>query len=1045
MMTKYMKTLRFRCVGIVAALLLCIPAGLMAQPNQGGNDTYIRGRVLSEDGEPLIGASVQKKGTTQGTVTDLDGMFSLQLQVKDVISVSFLGYTTQEVTIKDRKLLTITMREDNKLLDDVVVVGYGVQKKSDITGAISSVNGKDLHGRSVTSAEYALQGKTAGLQLVSNTGSHPGSSPTIRIRGFSSNYGSDPLYVIDGRRTTNIGNLDPNNIESIEVLKDAASAAIYGAEAGNGVILVTTKRGSQGSARISYDFQYTFNNVVRKPKVMNAFEFLTYQLEGGSLTESDIQNAISVGAWDGKNTTNWMDEVFETGATQRHNLTLEGGNDRGQYFLSLGLMDDDGIQMGSKDHLKQFLIMTNASYNVKPWLEIGTTQTLRKTHSSSGDTGNSQYTSLFGAAVTLDPTLPVTFSADNLPQYVQDVLNQTTESGEPLYNLRQDKNGDYYSIPYLLTQENYNPYIMNDRSKYYADTFGAVGTVFANFKPIRGLVVTSRFGYNFSATGTYTYSKSFYGNSLGGAAVCRTTENQGVSRTNSQSFSYQWENFANYNTVIAKDHNLQAMAGMAYSESHYWYTGASVTNTQDYNDTYHDIGYYTSDADKSVSGYETYLPRTFSYYGRLSYNYKQRYYLQGAFRADAADLSKLSKNNRWGYFPSVSLGWIVSNEKFFPKDRLPITFLKLRASWGQNGSTSVLSGYPWSSTITTSSFGYPFGTSKDAGYSTNAYPGALENPDLKWETSEQLDFGFDIRLLRDRLSFTFDYFDKKTKDLLVSGTKIPLETGNSAPTINAGNVSNRGIELDLSWRDSWNGLNYSISANMATLRNRVTYLDSSLDRLSTGTTAFEQGHSVWYFRLYDVSGIDPETGLPIFVDHDGVDGITDADKIDCGTGYGKFTYGITLSLEYKGFDFLAFGSGSYGNKIYNAVTRTTTQNTYKEFYDNRWTEDHTDAKYARAGEFTDYSKYLLSNRFIYDGSYFKIKQLQFGYTLPQQYTRKLFIQKARLFVSLDDWFVFTPYFGTDPEVSSNTINGIGIDYGSYPNAKKTVIGFNLSF
>jgi len=424
--------------------------------------------------------------------------------------------------------------------------------------------------------------------------------------------------------------------------------------------------------------------------------------------------------------------------------------------------------------------------------------------------------------------------------------------------------------------------------------------------------------------------------------------------------------------------------------------------------------------------------------------------IQASLRADAADLSLLPASNRWGYFPAVSAGWTISEENFFEPIKNYVTSFKLRGSWGQNGSLAALSGYPYSTDMSSSGI-YSFVTGNS--YITGVSPLSLGNDELKWETSEQWNVGFDARFLRDRLTLGFDYFDKKTKDLLVTGTKPSLIIGGSTSPINAGNVSNKGVEFELGWRDNIKDFNYSIRANLATLKNEVTYLDPSLERVA-GTnyhtypiSYFEKGYPVYYFRGYKFAGVDPVTGDPTFADVDGDGVVTENDRTYIGDAIPDFTYGITLTAAYKGLDLTVFGTGSYGNDIFHASYRPDYKesNKMKEvFYDNRWTVDNPNGTVPRSNA-NNMDKYITSDAMVYDGSYFKIKQIQLGYTLPKSWLNKVYIGNMRLYCSLDDFFTFTKYPGFDPESSSNATSGMGIDKGGYPTSKKVVFGINVEF
>ena len=1025
-----------RLLGTALFLLMCVPFAL-AQ-----NQVKVTGKVIDNLGESMIGVSILEKGTTNGVVTDIDGNYTLTVNQGATLVFSYVGYVTQEL-VANGGTLNVTLQEDTETLDEVVVVGYGVQKKSSVTGAISSVKTEDIENRSITRVEEALQGKTAGVQLVSTT-SQPGSSPTIRIRGFSSNGTSDPLYVVDGLIVSDLSSIDSNNIQSMEVLKDAASAAIYGAQAGNGVVLITTKSGSQGTSSITYDFQYSISSLARRPKLLNSAEYFTQQKEADpTFTDANIQELIDNGTWDGVSSTDWYDVAFNASPSSHHTVTMQGANDKGSYFLSFNHLYDNGIIREDRDTYKRLSVMLNADYQIKPWLKVGTTANFANYTSKtiSDGSGGTSYVSMIATVMTLAPYIADTYAPDALPTPMQaNIANGFT--------LLQDANGNYYSC--LGSMEQVHPMVAIRMSNKKNTGNSLMGTLYANFTPFKDFVFTTRMGYRIAGDQTYNKSNLYYG-----SASANNKENNGVTRTSTSTTYYQWENFANYNTTIAEDHNLSAMLGMSYSQTDQKYVYAAVDKISKDDPLYSDLDWPAGDATKSVSGHN-YIYRKLSYFGRLGYDYKNRYMAQFAMRADAADSSVLPSTNRWGYFPSASVGWTISNEDFFAENNnTPITFLKLRGSWGQNGSTSNLSGYKYSNALTTNAAGYSFNHSSAPNYiyTTTAKPSQLYNPDLKWETSEQLNIGVDLRAFRDRFTLSMDWYKKKTKDLIVSNIIIPYEAGNSAAPMNAGNVENKGFELEASWRDNIGDFGYSVTGNIATLKNKVTYLDPNVSggRIEGSTTmasngafsAFEEGYPVWYFRGYQVDHLD-ENGDPVFRDNDNSGSIDANDKAMIGKPMPDFTYGITLTANYKNFDLLVFGNGSVGNDVFMSYSYNSIRYALKEMYDQRWTPSNTNAKYARP-QLTNADKYGLSDAYVFDGSYFRIKQIQLGYTFPKQWLKKILVENLRVYASLDNFFLFTKYPGLDPEVSSTTTSGMGVDYGNYPTTKKVVFGLSVTF
>lgn len=1016
----------------VRTLLLTVLLNLLMVPLAMAQGTVkVSGTVVDAMGEPLVGVSVSEKGTHNGAITNLDGVYQLQVKSGSTLVFSYIGYQTKELKAKEG-VLNVSLVDDNKVLDDVVVVGYGVQKKSSLTGAVSQVKSEDMEARTITRPEQALQGKTAGVQVLSSS-AKPGASPQVRIRGISSNGSCDPLYVVDGRIASDIGGIDPNDIESMEVLKDGASAAIYGAQAGNGVVLITTKKG-KGDGHITYDFQYTSQSLGRVPKVMNSEEYIDYYLEAGMLTEDAVAKN-----WDFKTNTDWVDAAFETSSMTRHNVTFQGGNDRGSLYLSLSYLNNDGMIKGSADTYERLTGMINASWKIKPWLEVGTNNQIEHYKVQSVAEG-SEYGSLLLAVLQLDPLTRPTYTYDEMPYYMRSVM-ANSNYGE----LLSDGHGNYYGIsPYM--SENLNPLVMRDRSFTRNRGFNLNGSTYLNFSPLKGLTLTSRLGYRFSATESYGVQKDYYGSSI---------VNQNFLSVSASDYTptyWQWENFLNYNRQFGK-HDVTLMLGTSYSQSRSFGLSGSYTGgdgdlgfKQD-DPLFWYFAYATSTATKSVSGGEASYTRKLSYFGRVNYDYDHRYMAQFSLRADAADSSVLPVNKRWGYFPAFSLGWVVTGEKFMEQTRSWLDQLKVRVSWGQNGSTASLGSYSYANVIA-STGSYPTGNGTE--YVIGYAPSSTGNNELKWETSEQTNIGLDMRFLRNRLSLTADYFIKKTKDLIVTGITPSTIVGNTASPVNAGNVENKGFEFEVAWQDHIGDFQYGIRANIATLKNKVTYIHESLDALD-GTsfhtygaiTRFEKGYPAWHFYGYKFKGID-DKGNPTFYDLNDDGKITELDKTDIGKGMADFTYGITLTAAYKGFDFILFGTGQEGNDIYCCLNRTDyATNKLKVFTDDRWSATNPTGTQPRAGA-EDIEKYMISDASVFDGSFFKIKQIQLGYTLPKSLTKKVFIDNLRVYASLEDFFTFTSYKGFDPEVTG-VGSAMGVDKGSYPNSKKVVCGLSVTF
>ena len=1005
----------------------------------------ISGKVLDAGGQPVIGAAVMVPGTTNGATTNLDGKFELRVAPGATLEVSCIGYATKRVAAANG--MTIVLEDDTEMLEETVVIGYGVQKKSDLTGAVASVRQDDLQNRSTTDAAAALQGKAAGIQII-NTSGAPGEGASIRVRGYSSNSGSiGPLLIVDGLKVDNIQYLDPSMIESMEVLKDAASAAIYGAQAGNGVVLITTKTGAanNGTAHITYNGRFTLQSLGKKADLFGAQEYIDYQTYIGNLDQSKLDAA---GYQEGFE-NNWYDSTFQPSWSQQHGITFQGGNNKGHFFTSLNYVDQDGIVVGKKDVYNRLTAQVNADYQLFKWFNVSTNNSIEKWSRKSVSSG---YGSVLNSVVSIDPLTPAYISdIKDTPSDMQDHYNL----GDPIPT-DPNHNNDFYGTSKFLQEATGNPLFQRDRSDSSSEGINIRGTMAANLTPIAGLTFTSRFGYRIAQSSSHSYTQPYWLTSMA------KDSNYSISANVNTSYYYQWENFVNFNKTFGK-HTVGAMAGMSYTESHSDNASISSNGTdilKDYAENYRYIDYLTSDATKSVGNAPS-MSAQLSYFGRLMYSFDNRYSIQANFRADAYDSSKLSKQARWGYFPSVSLGWTISNEPFFKDNvsRSAISFLKIRGSWGLNGNVNVLSGYRYSTSIAMNGEMYQFNPATGDGHPTyGSMPSGLANPNLKWETSEQYDAGLDARFLNNRLTFTFDWYRKYTNDLLISVAPLP-EIGVSSTTVNAGKVLNTGLEFELGWKDSIGDFHYSINANLSTLKNQVLEVHALVDRITNDpvsglneklSTAFEAGYPIWYFYGFKYAGVDQATGAPQFYSKAGniVNTVTDNDKQYLGEGIPNLTYGVTINLAWKGLDLVVFGTGAAGNEIYNLMVSADRpkMNGLTTYWRNSWKAAGDNAKYPDMKQVATNWDFFSSSACVFDGSFFKIKQIQLGYTLPQNITKKALISDLRFFVSLDDYFTFTKYPGADPETASaNSSNARGVDSGTYPTTKKVVFGVNLTF
>ena len=992
------------------------------------------GTVIDENKIPMIGVSVIEKGTHNGTMTDIDGNWSMEVTEGAVLEFSYIGYTSVELPAAAG--MNLQMEVDTRILEEVVVVGYGVQKKSSLTGSVSQVKAEDMEARTITSAGQALQGKTSGVQVLSGS-AKPGASPSIRIRGVSSNNSSDPLYVVDGRLAKDISGIDPNDIESMEVLKDGASAAIYGAEAGNGVVLITTKKG-KGKGKITYDYQYSSQSVSKVPHLMNSEQFIDFYTEANLISLEKFYNN-----WDFETNTDWIKAGFEKSNMHKHNLTFSAGDSDKSIYISGTYLNNDGIVVGDKDYYKRLTGMINASWKVKPWLEIGTNNQVEYYKSASVAEG-SEYSSYLLSLLTLDPLTKPMYPENALPAHMQQIYNDTSHA--PMLG---DGKGNIYGVSAYVTSESVNPYIMLGSSDSYNRGFNINGTTYINFMPVKGLTVTSRLGYRLGSYENYGISHDYY------ASGQIQNKYLSVSAGSSNAAYWQWENFLNYTKQIKK-HNFGIMLGTSFSESRSFGVSGSKSGNENAglgfkkdDPLFWYFAYAVSNATKDVSGGEPSYGRKLSYFGRANYEYGNRYMVQVSLRADAADSSVLPVQKRWGYFPAVSAGWVISNEKFMQNSQAWLNHLKIRASWGQNGSTASLGGYQYANVIA-STGSYPT-SSENPSYGVGYAPSATGNKELKWETAEQTNVGIDARFFRSRLIFSADWFRKETKDLIVTGITPSTVVGNTASPVNAGNIRNTGFEVELGWQDMAGDFSYGIRGNISTLKNEVTYIHPTLSAIDGATyhtygaiTRFEVGKPAWYFYGYEFTGIDKATGNPTFKDQNNDGSITDSDKTMIGKGMADATYGITLTAAWKGIDLIVFGTGSIGNDIYCCLNRSDyTLNKLTYFTEDRWKVGHENGTMPKAGA-NDMDKFYLSTASVINGSYFKIKQIQLGYTFPAKWMSKIKVENLRIYASLDDFFVFTKYPGLDPEVTGIG-NALGVDKGSYPNSRKIVAGVSITF
>lgn len=997
---------------------------LELQPQQ--NKVTVKGTVTNINGETLPGVSILLKGTTTGTVTNMDGHYSLTVPNKGTLVFSYIGFKTKEVSIASQKIINVKLSPTSVALNELVVIGYGVEKRALVTGAISGISAKDLNGKALTQAAQALQ-YVPGVQIISNSGS-PGSPIKVRIRGFSSNNNSSPIFIVDGIKTSNIDNLSPDDIQSIQVLKDAAASAIYGAEGGNGVVIITTKKGKEGKMHINYNFQYSWQSLRKGVNVLSTPEYATYMKEAGLI--SNVNQTYN---------TDWQKELFTEAPMQKHHLSFSGGTKKSDFYLSLTYLDQDGIVYGPTDYYKRFNVTERSSHQIAKWLKVGNVIFYSKTGRGAINEASGEFGGVVSNALMIDPSTPVEYT-NGVPSYVLGLI----DSGKKLI---KSPDGNYYGISPYIQGEIVNPFVTLAilKSSYKNDALS--GIVYAELSPVKGLKITSRASLNLSYGQIHSWSPTYYYSS---------ERNNSVTNVFSAFNKWQtwlWENFASYHHQFGK-HNFGVVLGTAAQDYTHSYLAARGGPMIMELPNFAHLNFISTQNNDQVNGY-TEEDRLVSFYGRVSYSFNNKYLFEASFRRDGAGLSQLPKKGRWGNFPAFSGGWIISNENFFPKSNKGISYLKLRGSWGENGSLSNLGGYRYASLITSTSNGfalsYPL---SNTSFATVYEPTQLPNPNLKWETDKQLDFGLDLHALNERLSFTVDYFKKTTSGLITQNTP-PFEAGNNAAPINAGDVLNRGFEFDLGYGNV--PLNkkftYNVNVYLTTLHNEVTYLNPQLNMLygaKVGTgwtaTAFSKGYPVWYFYGYKTNGINKKTGNPDFVDVNGDGIINDQDKTFIGSPIPKDIFGANINLSYKHITLGIVLEGTAGNKVLMGWIRTDrpTINMPEYFYANRWTPDNPNGTIPKAG--AD-SKTWNSDLLVFDASYLNFQQIQLGYDFSQNILNKVHLSAFRIYVSLNNFFMITKYPGMTPKAGTNTgaNNNYGIDHGTYPMSRSVMLGTSISF
>ena len=1027
----------------------------------------IFGKVVDADGAPVIGAGVLVPGTTNGVTTDLDGNFSINVAPGTTLEVSCIGYTTRRVAAANN--MTVTLQDDAEMLEETVVVGYGVQREKLVTGSTVSVSGDKLASTHAVDAFGALQSQAAGVNIVQNSG-QPGESYKVTIRGMGTAGSNTPLYVIDGVPNGSITALSPNDIESIDVLKDAASSAIYGARASNGVILVTTKKGSKsGKIQVSLDAYYGWQNPnTNGVTPLNAKQYmeindLAYEIQGASKYDwaaliPKQYAQIQAGTWNG---TNWLEETTVHNApVSNASINIMGGSDISRFAIGISNFSQTGtIGYPATPQYNRFTVRMNSDYslirkNNRDVLKFGENITFTNTFKKGIQIGGI-YDNNIRTILTMSPLLPIRNDEGGWYEYkdiVADKWDFSAELANPLAQMDYARN-NRYNKGYRL-QTNF----------------------FLEFVPIKGLTFRSSFGWQYNHSESRSYVPVYE------LSTKTSNPNDDVSQSQSYSVRWSWENTANWVKSFG-NHNLDVLVGQSIEKWGYG-NSLSASNSNSLFPGSFDHAYISNanvidPAYTSISGSPNSQGALSSFFGRINYNYNETYLLSAVLRADGS--SNFARGHRWGVFPSVSAGWVVSNEPFMDFSKDWLSFFKIRGSWGQNGNCNI-SAFQYLATI---SLGGNYYFNDKSAPSIGAYPDILPNPDVKWETSEQLDFGFDARFFHSRLGISFDWYNKMTKDWLVQAPVL-LSYGTNAPYVNGGDIRNRGFEILVSWNDSVNSdFSYGISATFSHNSNMVTRLANSEGILHGPENAIAQnttelyrvqvGYPIGYFWGYEMDGIiqneqqkqdylnkyfggdasksaqgsSIQPGDVMFVDRNGDGKIDVNDKTMIGDPNPDFNVGLSINLEWKGLDFSLNGYGQFGQQVaksYRQFSDHPDDNYTTDVYTKYWNGEGSTNHYPRFTHGKHVNMSELSRVWLEDADFFKISTISLGYDV-KRVAKFLPVAKCRFYVTATNMFTFTGYTGMDPEVGFG--NGAswasGIDNGYYPSSRSWQIGLNVVF